>query len=51
MHGVFHVSMLKKYVTDPTHVLRYETLEVSENVTTPERPVRIFGVRNERTTE
>ena len=26
VHNVFHVSMLRKYVSDPTHVLSYEHL-------------------------
>ena len=28
LHNVFHVSMLRKYVSDPTHVLSYEGLEL-----------------------
>ena len=27
LHDVFHVSMLKKYVHEPTHVLSYESLD------------------------
>ena len=26
LHNVFHVSMLRKYVSDPSHVLSYENL-------------------------
>ena len=26
VHNVFHISMLKKYVPDPTHVLEYEPI-------------------------
>ena len=28
VHNVFHVSMLKKYVRDPSHVLQHEPLEI-----------------------
>ena len=33
VHNVFHVSMLKKYVSDPSHVLRHEPLEIREDAT------------------
>ena len=38
-HKVFHVSILRKYVPDPSHVLQEETLEVQENLTYVERPL------------
>ena len=28
IHPVFHVSMLRKYVYDPTHVISYEDLKL-----------------------
>ncbi|KAL0561767.1 hypothetical protein IC582_002208 [Cucumis melo] len=31
VHDVFHVSMLRKYVPDPSHVVDYEPLEIDEN--------------------
>ena len=42
VHDVFHVSMLRKYVYDPTHVIEYEPLVVHENITYEEKPVRIL---------
>ena len=33
VHNVFHVSMLKKYVPDPSHVLSQEPIEVHEDLT------------------
>ena len=30
MHNVFHVSMLRKYVSYPSHVLTFQKLQVSE---------------------
>ncbi|XP_074311806.1 uncharacterized protein LOC141647492 [Silene latifolia] len=32
VHNVFHVSQLSKYVSDPTHVLPAETVEMDENL-------------------
>ena len=41
MHDVFHVSNLRKYLADPSHVLRTSELEVQENLCYEELPVRI----------
>ena len=41
IHNVFHVSMLRKYVSDPTHVLDYEPLKLRDNLTYEESPIRI----------
>ncbi|KAA0067562.1 pol protein [Cucumis melo var. makuwa] len=32
VHVVFHVSMLRKYVADPTHVVDFEPLQINENL-------------------
>ncbi|XP_052198699.1 uncharacterized protein LOC127805884 [Diospyros lotus] len=42
VHNVFHVSMLRKYVPDPQHVIDYQSLEVSEDVSYKEMPVSIL---------
>ncbi|TYK29813.1 pol protein [Cucumis melo var. makuwa] len=42
VHDVFHVSMLKKYVADPTHVVDFEPLQISENLSYEEQPVEIL---------
>ena len=42
IHDVFHVSSLRKYVPDPDHVIRYELLQVKENLTYIEEPIRIL---------
>ena len=42
VHNVFHVSMLKKYVPDPSHVLTEEPIEVHEDLTDKEKPVKIL---------
>ncbi|KAL5576778.1 hypothetical protein UlMin_018477 [Ulmus minor] len=42
VHNVFHVSMLKKYVQDPSHVLEHEPIEVHEDLSYEEKPVQIL---------
>ncbi|KAF5451789.1 hypothetical protein F2P56_026861 [Juglans regia] len=42
VHDVFHVSMLRKYIPDPTHVIDYEPLQLQENLTYTEEPMRII---------
>ncbi|KAH9744611.1 Endonuclease [Citrus sinensis] len=32
LHNVFHVSVLRKYVADPSHVLDYQPIEISEDM-------------------
>ncbi|KAA0060263.1 ty3-gypsy retrotransposon protein [Cucumis melo var. makuwa] len=41
VHDVFHVSMLRKYVPDPSHVVDYEPLEIDENLSCTEQPVEV----------
>jgi hypothetical protein len=33
IHDVFHVSMLMKYIPDPSHIIKYEPLQIQENLT------------------
>ncbi|KAA0025885.1 ty3-gypsy retrotransposon protein [Cucumis melo var. makuwa] len=42
VHDVFHVSMLRKYVADPTHVVDFEPLQLSENLSFEEQPIEIL---------
>ncbi|XP_020532207.1 uncharacterized protein LOC110008552, partial [Amborella trichopoda] len=42
VHNVFHVSMLRKYVSDPMHVLSYEALELQPDLSYDEQPVQIL---------
>ena len=42
VHDVFHVSMLRKYHPDPSHVLQLEEIEVDESLTYEEGPVKIL---------
>ena len=42
VHNVFHVSMLKKYVPNVSHVLEQELIELQEDLTYEEKPVQIL---------
>ena len=42
VHNVFHVSMLRKYVSDPTHVLSYEHLQLDQDLSYEEKPVQVL---------
>ncbi|XP_052187706.1 uncharacterized protein LOC127798285 [Diospyros lotus] len=47
IHDVFHVSQLRKHEPDPTQVLRNETIEIRNDLTYPEEPVRILDQRDQ----
>ncbi|XP_073313469.1 uncharacterized protein [Primulina huaijiensis] len=42
VHNVFHVSMLRKYISNPSHVLRHEPLDMMPNLTYQEVPIQIL---------
>ena len=41
IHDTFHVSMLRKYIQDPSHVLREQPVQLKENLTYEETPGQI----------
>ncbi|XP_060216472.1 uncharacterized protein LOC132643955 [Lycium barbarum] len=43
IHNVFHVSMLRRYRSDPSHVLLVESIEVSPDLTYEEEPIKILA--------
>ncbi|XP_048502768.2 uncharacterized protein LOC125498579 [Beta vulgaris subsp. vulgaris] len=45
VHNVFHVSQLRKYIHDPSHVLSYEPLKIDETLTYEEKPLQILDHR------
>ena len=47
IHDVFHVSMLRKYIPDPSHVLTEQLVEIQENLTYEEEPVQILDRREQ----
>ncbi|GKV46428.1 hypothetical protein SLEP1_g53413 [Rubroshorea leprosula] len=42
VHNVFHVSVLRKYEPDPSHVINYEPLELKEDLSYTEQPIQIL---------
>ena len=43
IHNVFHVSMIRRYRPDPTHVVSSETIELRRDLTYEEEPVEILA--------
>ncbi|XP_019257801.1 PREDICTED: uncharacterized protein LOC109236024 [Nicotiana attenuata] len=43
IHNVFHVSMLRRYRSDPCHVLPIESVEVNPDLTYEEEPIQILA--------
>jgi len=43
LHDVFHVSQLRKYVPDPSHVIPRDDVQVRDNLTVETLLVRIEG--------
>ena len=43
IHNVFHVSMLRRYRSDPSHVVSMETIELRPDLTYEEEPVEILA--------
>ncbi|KAL0294452.1 UNVERIFIED_CONTAM: hypothetical protein Sradi_6887900 [Sesamum radiatum] len=42
IHDVFHVSMLRRYRSDPSYILRELEVEISEGLTYVEEPIEIL---------
>ncbi|XP_022880950.1 uncharacterized protein LOC111398254 [Olea europaea var. sylvestris] len=43
MHNVFHISMLRKYISDPNHLVNVQSLDVQSDMTYEEAPAVIQG--------
>ncbi|KAK6159064.1 hypothetical protein DH2020_006378 [Rehmannia glutinosa] len=42
IHNVFHVSMLRRYMPDPSHVVDYDTIELEWQFSYEEKPVAVL---------
>ena len=42
VHDIFHVSMLRKYIVDPSHILHYLEVEVTPDLRQEVEPERIL---------
>ena len=43
VHNVFHISMLHKYISDPSHVLEAPEIELRNDLSYEKQPVQILG--------
>ena len=47
VHNVFHVSKLRKYIPDPSHVLKDQPVERKDNLTYKKQPMQIVDRREQ----
>ena len=45
MHDVFHVSLLRKYHPDPSHVIQLDELELNDKLLYEEKPILVLDRR------
>eukprot|EP00257_Ricinus_communis_P021489 XP_015580993.1 uncharacterized protein LOC107262063 [Ricinus communis] len=45
VHPIFHISILRKYISDPSHVLQPQYVEVSQHLTYKEQLVMIVDTQ------
>ena len=43
IHGIFHVSMLRRYRSDPSHILQAQPLELKDDLYYEEEPIAIIA--------
>ena len=43
IHNVFHVSMLRRYRSNPSHVVSLETIELRPDLMYEEEPIEILS--------
>ncbi|MCI24755.1 hypothetical protein A2U01_0045941, partial [Trifolium medium] len=43
LHDVFHVSQLRRYIADPSHVIEVDDVQVRDNLTVETVPLKIEG--------
>ncbi|XP_074288212.1 uncharacterized protein LOC141613380 [Silene latifolia] len=49
VHNVFHVSQLRRYLSDPSHILSHDVVEVDEQLTYIETPKEILDRKVRKT--
>lgn len=48
IHNVFHVSQLRKYTHDPTHIIEPDAVQIREDLTYETQPVRVDDQRTKQ---
>ena len=51
IHNIFHISMLRKYIPDPSHILEALPIELEEDLSFEVQPKCHYGSRNETAKE
>lgn len=44
---IFHISILRKYIHDPSYILEYEPLQVHEDLSYKEQPVMLLDQKEQ----
>ena len=47
IHDTYHVRILRKYIPDPSHVLREQPIQLKENLTYEETPMQIVDCKEQ----
>jgi len=48
MHNVFHISHLRKYVSNPDHIISYGPLQIQKGMSYIEEPVQILDCKEKQ---
>ena len=48
VHNVFHISQLRKYISNPNHTIVSKPIEITEDLVYKERPVQILDCRTKQ---
>jgi hypothetical protein len=49
IHKVFHVSILRKYIPNPSHIIKYEPLQLEGDLAYEEVPIRVLDLNLKET--
>ena len=47
VHNVFHVSMLRRYIFDPSHIIELMPLRIGKDLTYEEHPMQIVDRKDQ----
>ncbi|KAL3502661.1 hypothetical protein ACH5RR_037110 [Cinchona calisaya] len=48
VHNIFHVSQLRKYMSDPSHVIQDQSIEIKSDLTYEQVPLRIVDHKEQQ---
>ena len=47
VHSIFHVFILRKYVSDPSHMIEYQPLDIQPNLTYEKKSIHILDIKEQ----